>query len=78
MHQKLLGVGVGGNSRKEVFHIRLVKLFWTIQDSVNILPERKFTIFVSMKMRKSEDVESLDSSWILYTTCFSQESQFAQ
>lgn len=45
MHQKLLGVGVRRNSRKGVFHIRLVKLFRNIQGSVNILPERKFTNF---------------------------------
>lgn len=45
MHQKLLGVGVGGNHRKGVFHIRLVKLFRNIEGSVNILPERKFTNF---------------------------------
>lgn len=77
MHQELLGMGVGGNSRKGVFYIRLVKLFRNIQNSVNILPERKFIIFVSMRMRKYENVESLDYSWIPYTTCFSQESQFA-
>lgn len=58
MHQELLGMGVGGNSRKGVFYVRLVKFFRNIQDSVNILPERKFIIFVSTRMRKSENVES--------------------
>lgn len=56
MHQKLLGVGVVDSRRKGVFHVRLAKLFRNIQGSVNILPERKFTIFVSMGMRKSENV----------------------
>lgn len=56
MHQKLLGVGVGDNRRKGVFHVRLAKLFRNIRGSVHILPERKFTIFVSMRMRKSENV----------------------
>lgn len=66
--QKLLGVGVGGDSRKGIFLVRL--LFSKVQGSVNILPERKFTVFVSMRMRKSEDVESFDYCWIPHTTCF--------